>query len=80
MPNSPRARPARKSASLLSELVEPARFGIALDPFVETDGLEFLESGAESRKLIGRQFGHRFFDVFEGRHGHEPRLAERESA
>jgi hypothetical protein len=50
----------------------PARFGVALDPFVETGGLEFFEPGAESRKLIGRQFGHRFFDVFKARHAAAP--------
>jgi hypothetical protein len=44
----------------------------SLDPFVGTGGLEFFEPGAESRKLIGRQFGDRFFDVFEGRQAAAP--------
>ena len=45
---------------LLSELVEPARFGIPLDSLVEAGRLELLEPGTESHELIGRQFGYRF--------------------
>src|SRR6266404_9593368 len=73
-----RATGAEIRQRLLCDLVEPARFGVALDLLVESSGLEFLKPSAESRELIRRQFGHRLFDIFERCHGHPRRLAERE--
>src|SRR6266404_9344256 len=70
-----RATGAEIRQRLLCELVEPARFGVALDLLVESSGLEFLKPSAESRELIRRQFGHRLFDIFERCHGHPRRLA-----
>jgi hypothetical protein len=57
---------------LLGELIEPAGFSVPLDPLVETRCLEFLEPRAELGELIDRQFSYGFFDVFKGRHGHQP--------
>ena len=54
---------------LLGELIEPASFGVMLDPLVETSRLEFLKPGTESRELVGGQISHGSFDVIKGRHG-----------
>jgi hypothetical protein len=48
-----RATGAEIRKRLLSELVEPTRFGVPLDPPVETSRLEFLEPGTELPELIG---------------------------
>ncbi len=66
-----RATRAEIRKRLLSELIEPARFVVPLDPLVETSRLELLEPGAESHELFVGQFGYGFFDVFKGRHGHQ---------
>src|SRR6266481_8566699 len=75
-----RATGAEIRQRLLCELVEPARFGVALDLLVESSGLEFLKPSAESRELIRRQFGHSLFDIFEGRHGQRAGWRAREDS
>src|SRR5437763_16914840 len=57
----------------IGEPVEPPGFCVALDLAVETVSLERLEPGAEFRKLLRRELGDGFFDVF---HGHAHRIAQ----
>ncbi len=54
---------------LVSQPIELAGLGVALDLAVEARGLEFLEPGAKAGELVGRQLGDGFFDVFDGAHG-----------
>jgi hypothetical protein len=54
---------------LVAEAVELATCGIVLDLLVETRGIELLEPGPESQKLVFGQFRHGLFDIFNG-HGY----------
>jgi len=53
---------------LLSKTVQTARLCAPLDLLIETDSLELGEPGTKLLKLVSRQFGHGFFDVFDGSH------------
>ena len=66
-----RATGSEISKRLLGEPIEPPGRGVPLDPLIETRRLESLEPRSELRELIGRQFGHGFFDVFKSGHGQQ---------